>query len=240
MSKLRSVNTAFWSDPYIEELDVNQKLLFLYLITNEKTNMLGIYEATIKKISFETSIQKQIIEKAFDKFERDGKVKYVNSFVVLINYMKHQNYNTNMKKSAIDTYNNLPQEMKDSKLIITKERVSEGFESLSKHFGMVRKVEYEVEVEVKDELEDEVKEEVKEKPYRKFKHLSISQKEFDKLKEDYTQSQIDEILDSIENYALNKNYTSLNLTARKWLKKQYPKPQDTPQRINPSAFNPVN
>ena len=36
MSKLRSVSTAFWSDPFIEDLNPAQKLLFLYLITNEK------------------------------------------------------------------------------------------------------------------------------------------------------------------------------------------------------------
>ena len=53
MSKLRSVNTAFWSDPWVEDLTPSEKLLYIYFITNEKTNMLGIYELSIKKISFE-------------------------------------------------------------------------------------------------------------------------------------------------------------------------------------------
>jgi len=156
MSKLRSVNTAFWSDPFIEELDSDQKLLFLYLITNEKTNMLGIYEATLNKMSFETSIPKSKIEKAFTVFESKGKVKYVENFVVLINYMKHQKFNTNMKKSAIDTYNTLPNSMKNSKLSISKERVEEGFESLLNHFGMVRKVEVKVEAQDEEEIEEEI------------------------------------------------------------------------------------
>lgn len=56
--------------------------------------------------------------------------------------------------------------------------------------------------------------------YRKFKHLSMSQDEFDKLSEKYTKEQIDEILDRIENYAKNKNYTSLYKTALNWLKKE--------------------
>lgn len=153
MSKLRSVSTAFWSDPFIEELSPNEKLLFLYLITNEKTNMLGIYESSVKKISFETGLTKEEVFNALKRFETLKKVKYINNFVVLINYMKHQNFNTNMKKSAIDTYNKLPKELKDNKLSIDKSNVEKGFESLSKHFGMVRKVEY----EVKDELEDEYK-----------------------------------------------------------------------------------
>jgi len=153
MSKLRSVSTSFWSDPYIEDLEPEQKLLFVYLVTNEKTNMLGIYESSIKKMSFETSVEKKEIEKTLKKFQNDGKVKYQNNYVILINYMKHQNYNTNMKKSAIDTYNNLPKELIDSSLSISKTNPIESFETLSNHFGMVRK--YEVEIETKDEIEVE-------------------------------------------------------------------------------------
>ena len=60
----------------------------------------------------------------------------------------------------------------------------------------------------------------KEKYYRKFAHLKLTQKEFDKLIEDgFTKSQIDNTLDSIENYRKNTSYKSLNLTLRKWLKK---------------------
>lgn len=162
MSKLRSVSTAFWSDPFIEDLTPSQKLLFLYLITNEKTNMLGIYESSIKKISFETGIKKDDIEKALKEFERLKKVNYRNNYVILINYMKHQNFNTNMKKSAIDVYNNLPNELKDKGISISKDNPLEGFETLLNSFGMVRKVEveYEVEVEVetKEELEGEYQE----------------------------------------------------------------------------------
>jgi hypothetical protein len=63
------------------------------------------------------------------------------------------------------------------------------------------------------------------KVYKSFKHLSITFDEVDKLKNDYTIIQINNILDSIENYRLNKNYVSLYLTAKKWLEKEYPKKQ---------------
>lgn len=153
MGKLRSLSTAFWSDPFVEDLSPNEKLLFIYLITNEKTNMLGIYEASVKKISFETGIEKEDVDNALKSFERIGKVKYINNYVLLVNFLKHQNFNTNMKKSAIDVYNNLPKELKCSNLSISKENTIESFETLLNHFGMVRKVEVETEVETEVEIE---------------------------------------------------------------------------------------
>ncbi len=101
MSKLRSVSTGFWSDPFIEDLTPSEKLLFLYLITNEKTNMLGIYEASLKKISFETGLNKDVVLNGLKAFESIGKVRYVDNYVIIVNYMKHQNFNTNMKKYEI-------------------------------------------------------------------------------------------------------------------------------------------
>jgi hypothetical protein len=66
--------------------------------------------------------------------------------------------------------------------------------------------------------------------YRAFNHLSISLIEFEKLKTDYTQEQIDKVLDSIENYKANKNYVSLYLTCKNWLAKEYPKSEAPKQQ----------
>lgn len=59
--------------------------------------------------------------------------------------------------------------------------------------------------------------------YRAFAHLSISVFEFNKLiSEGYSKDAVDSILNDIENFKGNKKYTSLYLTALKWLKKNNP------------------
>jgi hypothetical protein len=61
---------------------------------------------------------------------------------------------------------------------------------------------------------------VKEKDiYRSFAHLSMSLTEFNKLEVEYTKQQIDGVIDAIQNFANNKKYKSLYLTAKNWLQK---------------------
>ena len=83
-----------------------------------------------------------------------------------------------------------------------------------------------------EEEEESKEEKEKEIIYRNFKHLKITIQEFEKLKETYLSDDIDLVLNNIENYKNNKNYTSLYLTALNWLKKDY----KTKQEVNRNKY----
>ena len=72
----------------------------------------------------------------------------------------------------------------------------------------------------------------KENIYREFQHLFITEDEVKKLLEKHTITQINNVLNDIENYKQNTKYKSLYLTAVKWLQKNEP----TSEGISPEEI----
>lgn len=63
--------------------------------------------------------------------------------------------------------------------------------------------------------EKKIKEDIK----YAFDHLSMTKEEYEKLALEFKPSQIDQVVENIQNYKNNKNYKSLYLTAKNWLKR---------------------
>ena len=97
MSKHRVVKSDFWVDEYVEELTKLERYLFLYLLTNPNTNILGIYKNTIKRMIFETDFGKSEIEEILVKFSKDDKIHFIDNHIIMVNFQKHQNPNNKMK-----------------------------------------------------------------------------------------------------------------------------------------------
>jgi hypothetical protein len=72
----------------------------------------------------------------------------------------------------------------------------------------------------------------KENIYREFQHLFITEDEVKKLLDKHTITQINNVLNDIENYKQNTKYKSLYLTAVKWLQKNEP----TTEGISPEEI----
>lgn len=108
MAKLRSVDTHFWQDEYIVELDPIEKLLFLYFLTNPAAGMSGCYERPLRIIAFDTGIDKDMLIRIISRFEGDQKIMYREGWVVLFNFNKHNNLNPSMQRAAEKELFNAP------------------------------------------------------------------------------------------------------------------------------------
>ena len=111
MAKQRYVNTKYWRDSYIEDLDPTEKLLFLYLLTNPDTNISGIYEIPLKIIAVDTGIDKEMVRKILTRFENDDKIKYLSGWVAIKNFTNHQTISPKIKIGIETELKSAPKEM---------------------------------------------------------------------------------------------------------------------------------
>jgi hypothetical protein len=108
MATQRLVNTNFWKDTYIIDLDPTQKLLFLYFLTNPRTSLAGVYEISLREVAFDTGIDRDMVEKILNKFCADGKMYYAKGWLVLRNFVKHQRVNPSIQKGIDRAITELP------------------------------------------------------------------------------------------------------------------------------------
>lgn len=101
MSKKRFIDTSFWSDVWVvDELNPLDRYLFLYLLTNERTNIAGIYEISLRTMSYETGIEREEIIRMLKRL--DSRVVYESGWIVLRNAIKNQNYRSPKIKAGIE------------------------------------------------------------------------------------------------------------------------------------------
>ncbi len=93
MAIFRKLHTSFWSDPFIQDLDNEQKLFYLYLLTNEKTKQCGIYEISKKQICFDLGYSIQNVTKLINYFVKIGKIMYseTTNEIAIKNWLKFNN-----------------------------------------------------------------------------------------------------------------------------------------------------
>ncbi|MGD8228060.1 MAG: hypothetical protein PVI20_09785 [Desulfobacteraceae bacterium] len=87
----RSFDDAFWADPFIQELSKDAKLLYAYAFTNQHCNQAGLYQITLKTISFETGIDLDSLPQLFESELKEKVVWYANHQVLWVkNFIRRQ------------------------------------------------------------------------------------------------------------------------------------------------------
>lgn len=103
----RSFDDNFWGDTFVQELDKDAKLLFLYLWTNKRCNSAGLYEITPKTITFETGISTSELPKLFEILKE--KVVWIpdQNIVWVKNFLKNQPQSPQFLKAVCDCLYNV-------------------------------------------------------------------------------------------------------------------------------------
>ena len=88
----RLVYTEFWEDHKVsEEMTPEDRYFYLYLLTNPKTNMIGIYQISKKRMAFDLGYSIESINALMDRFENHHKlIKYNKDTgeILIKNYVK--------------------------------------------------------------------------------------------------------------------------------------------------------
>ena len=83
MALYRHVYLKFWKDDKVMELfSVEEKLLFLFLLTNPNTTQIGVYKSLPKEIAFMTGIDEEevsiyMVNPKAPCFIKDDEDKYI-------------------------------------------------------------------------------------------------------------------------------------------------------------------
>ena len=198
MSKRFTDITKWTKNKWFRKLSPRHKLFWLYLLDN--CDNVGVWEEDIElaSILIDYEYKKDALLNEFkDKIKifKSGRKWWIKDFIIF-------------------QYG----ELKESHL--TNKPHQSYIRNLKKHRLWIDYTKTIQSLKEKDKDIDKDKDKDKDKDiYRKFAHLSLSNKEFESLKEKgMTKAQIDDFCNRIENYKKNTSYKSLNLTIQSWYK----------------------
>ncbi|WP_373600495.1 DnaD domain protein [Paraclostridium bifermentans] len=119
MAIFRKIHVGFWRDcKVLEELTPEDKLFFLYILTNPATTQIGVYKITKKQMAFELGYSMESVNSLMDRFENHHKLIRYNKDTRELAINMWGKYNLNRGgKPMIDCIEKELNEVKDKSLI---------------------------------------------------------------------------------------------------------------------------
>lgn len=119
MALYRFVHSTFWSDSRVmEEMTPEDKYFYLYLLTNQSTTQIGIYQITKKKIAFELGYSNESVRTLMERFENHHKLIKYNTATRELAIKNWGKYNfTRLGKPMVDCIKKELQGVKDLSLV---------------------------------------------------------------------------------------------------------------------------
>ena len=162
MAIYRHVHVEFWKDPRVlEELTPEDKLFFLYLLTNQNTTQIGVYKITKKQIAFELGFSTETVNSLMDRFINNYKIIKYNNDTREIGIKNWGKYNLNkLGKPMLDCIKSELKNVDDKSLLefvkesISKEEIVSLFDEMIKSDGLVNNDDYTIKDENYDRYND--------------------------------------------------------------------------------------
>lgn len=98
--KTRILHTKVWKDKFFVELTPTEKLFFIYLLTNERVNIIHCYELTEREIQFDTGIDTPTIKGMKKKLQEKDKIFFHKDWIYLRNASKYESYSGSKNERA--------------------------------------------------------------------------------------------------------------------------------------------
>ena len=92
MAIYRAIQMSFWTDAKITDtFSTDEKLMYLYLLTNPHTNLCGCYEVSSKQIAFEIGFRRDLVEKLIKSLQKKRIIDYSTDTneILLVNWHKY-------------------------------------------------------------------------------------------------------------------------------------------------------
>lgn len=85
------LKTATWDDDWFAELDSDEQLLWLFLLTNSARNLAGVYRLPLKRILYYNQhFTKDSVLATLARFQVEEKIHYEHDWIVVRNHFKNQ------------------------------------------------------------------------------------------------------------------------------------------------------
>jgi hypothetical protein len=101
--KTRIIQTRFYDDEVVCELNLYAQHLYMYLLTCQYINMCGIFQLPDSKIIFESKLNVKQLEKAKEDLQAVGKILFHKGWIYVVNAEKNNKYrNSPLNETSYD------------------------------------------------------------------------------------------------------------------------------------------
>lgn len=218
MAIFRNIQMTFWTDPKIaDDFTPEDRYIYLYLMTNPHTNLCGCYELSIRQAADETGYTKAAIEKIIKQLAEVHKVIAYSADtreVLLFNWNK---YNWTSSAKFMKPLMKEIESVKNSEFKAFLTDKVNGIDTVSIPYT------YPIDTSCIDTTDTDTDTYINNKSikhkYGEYKHISLTDKERDKLFTDYGETETLEAIKFFDEYKEMKGYKCKNdnLAMRKWV-----------------------